>query len=146
MRKSLCVYTHSENGKVFYVGQGTRFRPNDPGSRSRRWKAHAKSADGLEVDIIHWTDDRDEAVRIESELIAAHPSACNIVKRDRRSFPKTVAVARAEFKLTPAQIAAVEDWRRHQPNIPPRAVAVVQLMELGLEAAGKRKPKPEAKK
>ena len=53
---------------------------------------------------------------------------------------------RVEIRLGPAQIAAVEDWRRHQPNIPPRAVAIVQLMEIGIEASTKRKPKPEAKK
>jgi hypothetical protein len=53
---------------------------------------------------------------------------------------------RVEVRLDPAQIAAVDDWRRHQPNIPPRAVAVVQLMEIGLEAAAKRKPKPESRK
>jgi hypothetical protein len=32
-------------------------------------------------------DDRDEALRVESELIAAHPSACNIIKRDMRRLP-----------------------------------------------------------
>jgi hypothetical protein len=53
---------------------------------------------------------------------------------------------RVEIRLDPAQIAAVEDWRRRQPNIPPRAVAIVQLMEIGIEASGKRKPKPETKK
>jgi hypothetical protein len=53
---------------------------------------------------------------------------------------------RIEVRLSPSQIAAVEDWRRHQPEIPPRAVAIVQLMEAGLAAAGRRKPKPEPKK
>jgi hypothetical protein len=53
---------------------------------------------------------------------------------------------RIEIRLSASQIAAVEDWRRHQQEIPPRAVAIVQLMEAGLEAARKRKPKPEPKK
>ena len=53
---------------------------------------------------------------------------------------------RIEVRLSPSQIAAVEDWRRHQQEIPPRAVAIVQLMEAGLEAAGRRKPKPGVKK
>jgi hypothetical protein len=32
------------------------------------------------------------------------------------------------------------------PDLPPRAVAIVQLMEIGLGAAGRRKQKPEPKK
>ena len=48
--------------------------------------------------------------------------------------------------LSPAQIAAVDDWRRHQPALPPRAVAIVQLMEIGLETHGKKKARPETRK
>jgi hypothetical protein len=51
---------------------------------------------------------------------------------------------RIEIRLAPSQIAAVEEWRRHQPEIPPRAVAIVQLMEIGIEA--EKKTKPRAKK
>jgi hypothetical protein len=143
-RKQLCVYTHSANGKVFYVGQGTRFRPSGRGSRSQAWKAHVRNAGGYDINIVHWTDDRDEAVRIESELIAAYPSACNFEKHDRRTFPKAVAIDTAKIKLSPLQIAAVDDWRRNRPDIPPRAVAIVQLMEIGLESAEKKKKaKPE---
>jgi hypothetical protein len=50
---------------------------------------------------------------------------------------------RIEVRLSPSQIAAVEDWRRHQPEIPPRAVAIVQLMEIGIEAEKKAKPRPK---
>jgi hypothetical protein len=64
----------------FYVGQGTRSRPGSRSNRSRAWKTRVETAGGYEVNIVHWTDDRAEAVRIESELIAAHPSACNVEK------------------------------------------------------------------
>jgi hypothetical protein len=53
---------------------------------------------------------------------------------------------RIEVRLSPSQIAAVEDWRRHQQEIPPRAVAIVQLMEIGIEVSAKKKAKPETKK
>jgi hypothetical protein len=79
-RKSLCVYTHSANGRVFYVGQGNRFRPQGRASRSRAWHAHVKAAGAYEINVVHWTDDRDEALRVESELIAAHPSACSMTR------------------------------------------------------------------
>jgi hypothetical protein len=53
---------------------------------------------------------------------------------------------RVEIRLRPALMAAIDEWRRHHPDLPPRADAVVRLVEMGLEAAAKRKPKPEAKK
>jgi hypothetical protein len=53
---------------------------------------------------------------------------------------------RIEIRLSASQIAAVEDWRRRQPEIPPRAVAIVQLMEIGLESTAKAAGKPRAKK
>jgi hypothetical protein len=53
---------------------------------------------------------------------------------------------RVEIRLNAALVAAVDEWRRHQPDLPPRAEAVVRLVEMSLEAAAKRKPKPEPKK
>jgi hypothetical protein len=70
-----------------------------------------------------------EAMRIEKELIAAHPSACNIENRR----PRVLQVVR----LSPSQIAAVEEWRRRQPDNPPRATAVVRLFAMALEALEK---------
>jgi hypothetical protein len=101
--KQLCVYTHSANGQVFYVGQGTRSRPRCQNNRSRAWRAHVEAVGHFDVEIVHWTDDRNEAVRIESELIAAHPAACNTEKYDRKAFSKSVAMKRRVFP--PASIA-----------------------------------------
>jgi hypothetical protein len=53
---------------------------------------------------------------------------------------------RVEIRLNAALVAAIDDWRRHQPDLPPRAEAVVRLVEMSLEASAKRKPKPEPKK
>jgi hypothetical protein len=53
---------------------------------------------------------------------------------------------RIEIRLSPSQIAAVEEWRRRQPEIPPRAVAIVQLMEIGIESTAKAAGKPRPKK
>ena len=52
---------------------------------------------------------------------------------------------RVEIRLGPAQVAAVDEWRRLQPDIPPRAEAIVRLFEMALEAE-KKKAKPRAKK
>jgi hypothetical protein len=50
---------------------------------------------------------------------------------------------RIEIRLKPSQLAAVEEWRRRQMDLPVRAVAIVQLMEIGLEAAAEKKPGPQ---
>lgn len=57
-----------------------------------------------------------------------------------------VQAKRIEIRLRPEIVAAVDAWRRQHPDLPPRAEAVVRLMEIGLEATGKKKAKPEAKK
>ena len=53
---------------------------------------------------------------------------------------------RVEIRLRPALMAAIDEWRRHHPDLPPRAEAVVRLAEIGLETVAKRKAKPETKK
>jgi hypothetical protein len=52
---------------------------------------------------------------------------------------------RMEIRLSPSQVAEVDEWRRRQPDNPPRATAVVRLFAIALEAEAK-KAKREAKK
>lgn len=51
---------------------------------------------------------------------------------------------RLEMRAKPEWLAAIDDWRRRQPNIPSRTEAVRQLVELGLQAA-QATPKPDDK-
>jgi len=53
---------------------------------------------------------------------------------------------RVEIRLRQALLSAIDEWRRHQPDLPPRAEAVVRLAEMGLELATKRRGKLEPKK
>jgi hypothetical protein len=53
---------------------------------------------------------------------------------------------RVEIKAHPPLVAAVDAWRRDQPDLPPRAEAIVRLVEIGLEAEAAKKAKPRAKK
>jgi hypothetical protein len=55
---------------------------------------------------------------------------------------------RMEIRLSPSQVAEVDEWRRRQPDNPPRATAVVRLFAMALEAeeaeaARKAKPRPK---
>jgi hypothetical protein len=53
---------------------------------------------------------------------------------------------RVEIRLRPALMAAIDEWRRQHPDLPPRADAVVRLAEIGLESSAKKKVKAESKK
>jgi len=53
---------------------------------------------------------------------------------------------RVEIRLSPSHIAAIDEWRRHLPDLPPRAEAVVRLVEMSLTTTAKKKAKPEPKK
>jgi hypothetical protein len=56
-----------------------------------------------------------------------------------------VQAKRVEIRLGPGLLADIDAWRRDVPDIPPRAEAIVRLVELGLEAAAKKKAKPAPK-
>ena len=45
------------------------------------------------------------------------------------------------MRISPELLAAVDAWRRAQPDIPARATAIKRLIALGLERT-KRKRKP----
>jgi hypothetical protein len=85
-RKTLCVYTHSTNGKVFYVGSGNRVRPRNLVNRTPRWHAHVEMHGKPEIIIHAWTNDRKEAQRVEAEMIENHIPSCNVRKRDTRKY------------------------------------------------------------
>ena len=48
--------------------------------------------------------------------------------------PKT---ERFELRMAPEELAQVDEWRRKEPDLPPRAEAVRRLIQLGLKARGK---------
>jgi hypothetical protein len=90
-RACLCFYTHSANGRIFYVGSGSVRRLYDRHMRTPRWKEHVENVGAFDTAIFVWTDDRAEAQQIEAELIAAHKPVCNVKKIDRRSkYPALV--------------------------------------------------------
>lgn len=73
-----CVYTHSHNGAVFYVGHGIPQRPFDMVRRNQAWKDYVTKLHRYEVDIVLWTNDAKEAKRLESKLILELCPACNV--------------------------------------------------------------------
>jgi excisionase family DNA binding protein len=65
-----CVYTHSIDGVVFYVGKGSSHRPIQFYGRSSWWRDVVDAAGGVfDVEIIAWFDSEKEALRFEKKKI-----------------------------------------------------------------------------
>jgi hypothetical protein len=75
--KRWCVYTHATDGEVFYVGVGISTRPFERIKRNHLWSAHVAANPTLEVGIALWTNDRNEALRLEAKMIRDLVPRCN---------------------------------------------------------------------
>lgn len=66
-----CVYTHSLNDTVFYVGMGlTIYRPKNFRCRSKCWKDFVKNnTKDIKINIVKTFDNREDALKLEKELI-----------------------------------------------------------------------------
>ena len=73
-----CVYTHSIDGQVFYVGHGTFEHPYVRGKRNKAWAAIVRGNDGkFEVEIVQCFADRGLAAKVERSLIDLWKPAAN---------------------------------------------------------------------
>ena len=73
-----CVYTHSLDGVVFYVGHGTFERPYVRGKRNKAWSAMVRGNGGLfQVEIERCFETLSEAVDLERRLIEYYKPAAN---------------------------------------------------------------------
>lgn len=72
MNNKYCVYLHrrKDNNEIFYVGQGTLTRPYIKTTRSVSWNNIANS--GFVVEIVFSGLTKEDALKIESELILKH--------------------------------------------------------------------------
>lgn len=75
------VYTHSIDGKVFYVGKGKGSRANCFGTRSIKWHEIVKlNFDLVVVDIVKHFKDEESAFAFEAVLIGGYRPKANIQK------------------------------------------------------------------
>lgn len=101
--KRLCVYTYSANGKVFYVGMGKRERPYHrwAGGRGIKWFDNVNTVGDYKIDVLAWTDDRNEAQRIEREMVASLSPLCN-------ARPGETGEAKQVTSVRPSRILALK--------------------------------------
>lgn len=69
--KRFCVYLHlrKDNGKPFYVGQGTTRRPKQSGRKNKKWNEVVDTLGGFDVKIVEDSLTKDEAIELETFLI-----------------------------------------------------------------------------
>lgn len=72
-----CLYQHSSDGVVFYVGVGVSTRPFERIKRNALWDAFVAAAGAFDVMILQWSDNRLELLRAEAAAIGEHKPACN---------------------------------------------------------------------
>lgn len=76
-KHAYCVYTHSHNGIVFYVGKGRPYRPFDTSRRKGKWVEFVRTLETFDVEIVLWTSDNAIATQEEARLIREFRPCCN---------------------------------------------------------------------
>lgn len=102
-----CVYTHSFDGRVVYVGKGRATRPFETHLRGSAWKKFFKGK-AVEVTIAKWFSNEADAKKHESELIEelnpvlnkrAGKDGTRITQADRKRKDKVFSVSVTKDEL-----------------------------------------------
>lgn len=108
-----CVYTHSIDGDVFYVGKGLSGRPFDAHSRNPEWLAIAAGAGSFDVEIVGWYDSGEAALEAEAQLIKKLKPIAN-GGRVRGVSTKSLVNRVNKYLPCTRNIARLTDWGRIQ--------------------------------
>jgi len=98
----VCVYTHSVDGIVFYVGKGVCYRPFETSRRNKLWgDAVEKSGGVFDVDILGWFDNDQQARSRELQEIQSRKPTANLMNNGwHRSLEfKTMMTLRHKGKV-----------------------------------------------
>lgn len=72
----ICVYSHSVNGRLIYIGKGTSSRSHDSKIRTPLWKSLVDES--FDVEILRWFESNSEALRFERERIREFRPPANV--------------------------------------------------------------------
>ena len=78
-----CVYTHSHNGKIFYVGKGKGYRPLSSADRHAAWNSVTSLMDSFDVDIVKWFENEKDAYDFEKLLTMKYKPEGNVLNTGR---------------------------------------------------------------
>lgn len=122
------VYTHSANGKIFYVGSGAPKRPYNHHVRTPAWKEHVARVGKYETTIHVCTADRAEAYRVEAEMIKEHEPSCNLGPAPNYASPHLT------IKIRPSAAAALV--KAAKAHARPKSAIAETVIEQWLRAEG----------
>lgn len=79
VNKKYCVYGHYVDGTCIYIGSGRLARAFNvfQAGRNETWKARIKTAN-VDIEIFLFTDNRQEALKLERVMIRVMQPECNI--------------------------------------------------------------------
>lgn len=130
-KRRFCVYTHSVEGKVFYVGAGVPSRPYTDIDRNPTWARIVQEHGYFDVDIVNWFASKASAFRFEkTEITRLRPEA-------NRGFHKPPA--RAPYTSGPLSIGfnqrALRQLTRIQQTFKQQAMStkVSDVMKLAIQ-------------
>lgn len=78
-KNMFCVYTHSHNGKIFYVGKGKGYRPFSSADRHAAWNSVTSSMDSFDVNIVEWFENEKDAYDFERSITLKHKPEANVL-------------------------------------------------------------------
>jgi hypothetical protein len=116
-----CVYRHIVDGEVIYVGMGTAARAfqvmEDRQKRNDRWRKATLLVPSLEVQIVGWYGNANDARRVEREEIRRLKPPCNVQLYNLRFLPESETIKagrekdRAAYRETRRQLDEISSVR-----------------------------------
>src|SRR5438132_10232090 len=83
------VYAHflMPGDRLFYIGHGLGGRPFETLGRNVKWKEIARQGKTVKVRILRWCENKDEAAKLEDQLIKTYRPEANLTTIKRLVLP-----------------------------------------------------------
>ena len=125
-----CVYTHSYNGEVFYVGQGSPTRPFMLSARNHCWEDYVKVLPSYDITIVFWTDDHTEALQEALRLMTSLKPYCNRTTHEPRHLRGASRCLSTRVLIAAPDLPRIDALARTQNK--PRAFIIRQLFQIAI--------------
>jgi excinuclease UvrABC nuclease subunit len=106
--KRFCVYHHTVNEKIVYIGKGSAVRPYFFSDRNDQWIKSVGDSKNITVSIVAWFDNEADALKEETRQIKLHKPIAN--KCFRPGGKTRVEYQKCRLSIRVEQ--SVIDWRK----------------------------------
>jgi hypothetical protein len=110
--QKFCVYAHSINGQIIYIGKGRGYRSCESRARTPQWIEAVQNAGFFDVTILEWFEQDQDAKKFEALQIHKFKPLGNLMHNGlTRSINHKLAMSRAvkgicKSELTRAKMSA----------------------------------------